>query len=91
MTVGKRATNEWQAPLSAKQHALKNASTRRWLPLNGIGHRRTWKLSSSSKFEAIYRNLLIGVDVLGPPGTSLDGGPWAIQTVPIVLVRIKLR
>ena len=31
------------------------------------------------------------MDILGRPRTLLDGGPWAIQTVPPVPVRVKLK
>jgi hypothetical protein len=69
----------------------KNAPTKRWLQLEGHSHRWIWRTNSCSRFQAISRDLLTRVDVLGHPRTSLDGGPWAIQAVPPILIRIKLK
>jgi hypothetical protein len=74
-----------------REEPPKRPPIRRWLPQNGTGHQWILRRDFLAGFLGISSDFADAVDVLGRPRTLLDGGPWAIWTVPPVFVRIKLK
>jgi hypothetical protein len=59
--------------------------------LNGTGRQWIPKRDFLAGFLGISSDFADAVDVRGRLRTLLDGGPWSIQAVPPIYIRIKVK
>src|SRR5258708_102422 len=86
LTKGRNSKSFPQCTRTQKGPPLRSGCPRKTLDFRG--RQSTFTHPEYPQFPS---DLCDPVDVLGRPRTPLDGGPWAIQTVPPILVRVKLK